>query len=121
LKTQQQEIGDAGEQIAADYIANLGYKILHRKWHFGHDELDIVARDGDELVIVEVKSRTGEEFEHPSEALSNTKIKHIVDAAEAYIQTYDVEEDTRFDLITIIFQGDTYILEHFKEAFYPGI
>jgi putative endonuclease len=121
LKTQQQEIGDSGEQIAADYITNLGYKILHRNWHFGHDELDIVARDGDELVIVEVKSRTGEEFEHPSEALSNKKIKHIVEAAEAYIQTYDVEEDTRFDLITIIFLGENYILEHFKEAFYPGI
>jgi putative endonuclease len=121
LKTNQKEIGNAGEQIAAVYLTNLGYRILHRNWHYGHDELDIVARDGNELVILEVKSRTGEEFEHPSEAVTNKKIKHIVEAAEAYIQTYDIEEETRFDLITIIFQGDTYILEHFKEAFYPGI
>jgi len=117
--TTQKEIGDSGEQIAAEYLTSLGYKIITRNWHFGHDELDIVACDGDELVIVEVKSRTGEEFEHPSEALSNKKIRHIIEAAEAYILDHNLDLDTRFDLVTIIFQGDKYELEHFKDAFYP--
>lgn len=115
----QKEIGNTGEQIAADYLVSLGYKILARNWYFGHDELDIVARDGYELVIVEVKSRTGDQYEHPSEALSNKKIRHIVEAAEAYILKYDIGLETRFDLVTVIFQGEKYELEHFKDAFYP--
>lgn len=117
----KKEIGDAGEQIAASYLVSLGYKILSRNWHFGHDELDIIARNGDELVVVEVKSRTGDRWEHPSEAVSKQKIRHIVEAADAYIQEHEISLETRFDVVTIIFKGEKYELEHFKEAFIPGL
>ncbi len=121
VKNRQQEIGEKGEQIAQAHIQSLGYKILATNWHFHHYELDIVAIDKEELVIVEVKARTGDRYEHPSEAVTNRKISFLVQAAEAYIQKYDIDRDTRFDIITIIFEGERYELEHFKDAFYPTL
>ena len=82
----QQEIGEKAEQLAQEYLLRLGYKILNTNYQYGHLELDIVAKDGEELVIVEVKGRSGLRYEHPSEAVTNSKIKRIVDAAEGYIQ-----------------------------------
>lgn len=117
----QREIGEIAEGLAQQHISKLGYQILETNWYYGHLELDIVARDGDELVIVEVKSRSGLRYEHPSEAVTNTKIKRIVEAADAYIQEKDIELETRFDVITVIFIGQKFELEHFKDAFYPTL
>ena len=92
---------------------------MDSNWQFGHLELDIIARQGDQLVIVEVKSRNGIRYEHPSEAVTNVKIKRIIEAAEAYIFEKDLNLETRFDVITVIFFGQQFELEHFENAFYP--
>lgn len=113
------ELGDLAEGLAQDYLRKLGYEIKVTNWYHGHLELDIVAQDGDELVIVEVKARSGLRYEHPSEAVTNTKIKRIVEAADAYIIQHESELDTRFDVITVIFFQQGHELEHFKDAFYP--
>lgn len=113
------ELGEIAEGMAQQYLSSLGYKILDTNWYHGHLELDIVAQDGKELVIVEVKARTGIRYEHPSEAVTNSKIKHIVDAADAYIIEKDIDLETRFDVITVIFFKQGHELEHFKDAFYP--
>ncbi len=113
------EIGIMGERLAQQHLRKLGYEILETNWHHGHLELDIIAQEANELVIVEVKSRSGIRYEHPSEAVTNAKIKRIVEAADAYIQENDVEIETRFDVITVIFLGQSHELEHFKDAFYP--
>ena len=115
----QQEIGEKAEELAQAHLLNLGYQILVTNYHYGHLELDIVAKDGDELVIVEVKARSGIRYEHPSEAVTNAKIKHIVEAADGYIQEKNWLGETRFDVITVIFFGQGFELEHFKDAFYP--
>jgi putative endonuclease len=115
----QREIGELGEKLAQQFLRKLGYEILATNWYYGHLELDIIARDGDELVIVEVKSRSGIRYEHPSEAVTMGKIKRIVEAADAYIQENDWENETRFDVITVIFFSQKHELEHFKDAFYP--
>ncbi|PTN10701.1 YraN family protein [Mangrovibacterium marinum] len=117
--TRQKEIGDKGEEIAQGYLQKIGYQLLATNWRFHHYEIDIIAKDGDELVIVEVKSRTGIAYEHPSEAISTRKIRFLIEAAEAYIFKTDSHCDTRFDVITIIFRDDDFELEHFKNAFYP--
>jgi putative endonuclease len=114
----QREIGEIAEGLAQQHITKLGYIILNTNWYFGHFELDSVARDGDQLVIVEVKSRNGIRYEHPSEAITNAKIKRLVEAADAYIREKNIELETRFDVITIIFFGEKFELEHFKDAFY---
>ena len=117
----QKEIGEKAEGLAQQYLQRLGYKIKEAKWHYGHLELDIVALDGDLLVIVEVKARTGIRYEHPSEAVTNSKIRRIVEAAEGYIQEKDWQGETRFDVITVIFFKEGHELEHFKDAFYPTL
>lgn len=113
------EIGAKAESLARKYLAGQGYTILDTNWYFGHLELDIVAKDKNELVIVEVKARSGIRYEHPSEAITNGKIKRIVEAADAYIIEKDFNMETRFDVITVIFFKEDYELEHFKSAFYP--
>ncbi len=115
------EIGEKAENLAQAHLQNLGYKILKTNYQYGHLELDIIARDGNELVIVEVKSRNGLRYEHPSEAVTNAKIKRIVEAADAYILDSGSELETRFDVITVIFFGENHELQHFKDAFYPTL
>lgn len=117
----QREIGELAEKHSRNYLRTQGYEILESNWYYGHLELDIIARDGDELVIVEVKSRNGLRYEHPSEAVTNAKMKRIVEAADAYIIEKDLDLETRFDVITIIFFGQDFELEHFKDAFYPTL
>ena len=114
------ETGGIAEQLARSYLIKKGYRILSTNWQFSHLELDIVAQLGEELVIVEVKSRHGEGFEHPTDAISSKKMSQVIEAAEAWIHFYNWEKDTRFDLITVTFTGpDQYDLEHYVEAFNP--
>lgn len=115
------ELGNKGEELAVAHLRSLGYQILDLNWFSHHLELDIVAKDGDELVIVEVKARGSETYEHPSEAVSNKKIRFLINAAEAYIQEKNLNCDTRFDVISIIFSGGKTELEHFVNAFYPPV
>ncbi|MFY9154245.1 MAG: YraN family protein [Prolixibacteraceae bacterium] len=115
------ELGNKGEELAVQHLKSLGFEILEVNWFSSHLEIDIIARDGNELVIVEVKSRGTDSYEHPSEAVSNKKIRFLVNAAEAYIFEKDINLDTRFDVISIIFLGKGYELEHFRNAFYPPL
>ena len=118
MKPTTKETGDSAEHIARGYLEKSGYEILDTNWRIGHLELDIVAREGDELVIVEVKSRLGEPFEHPVDALSNKKMKKIITAAEAWIQYHNWTKDTRFDLILVtIYGSNEYEIEHYDNAF----
>lgn len=112
--------GNAAEEVAEKYLLQKGYRIIARNWYFCHLELDIIAADGDELVIVEVKSKFGEPFDHPTEAISNKKIRQVIEAADNWVQQTDWSGDTRFDLITVVFYNEqNYELEHFEDAFSP--
>jgi len=121
MKKQGHELGRKGEEITKEYLRSIGYEILEENWFSHHLEIDIIAKDGNDLVIVEVKARGTESYEHPSEAVSTKKIRFLVNAAEAYIQQKDINLDTRFDVVSIIFSKGSYKLEHFKDAFYPPI
>lgn len=115
------ELGRKGEEIALAHLQSMGYEILELNWHSDHLEIDIIAKDGNELVIVEVKARGTASYEHPVEAVSNKKIRFLINAAEAYIQEKNSDLDTRFDVISIIFYGPGFEVEHFKDAFYPPV
>jgi len=115
------ELGRKGEELAVGHLRSHVYEILETNWHSHHLELDIIARDENELVIVEVKARNTASYEHPVEAVSNKKIRFLVNAAEAYIQDKDINLDTRFDVISIVFLGQGFQIEHFKDAFYPPV
>lgn len=116
------ELGLKGEEIAVAYLTKEGYKILARNWYYDHKEVDIIARQGDEIVIVEVKTREGNFFEEPWEAVSTRKIRNLVEVADAWLNLKQIDLETRFDVISIIFSDDvTYELTHFPGAFIPPV
>ena len=115
------ELGKAGEDAAVAYLERKGYLIRHRNWHSHHLELDIVAIDGDELVIVEVKTRTTTDYQEPEEAVNATKILRIVRAADAYIRRFELDMEVRFDIVTVVGTDAPFHIEHIEEAFYPPI
>ncbi len=115
------ELGKLGEDLAAKHIEKLGYPILARNWRNGHDEIDIIARDGEWLVIVEVKTRTSEYFGEPETAVTTAKQKSLVRAAEAYIFAHDFRGETRFDVIGILLDHGKINLNHIIDAFTPRL
>lgn len=115
------ELGNTGEQIAADYLKSQGYDILHTNWHWGHKELDVVARKGQMLVVVEVKTRQNTVWQMPHEAVSRKKQRNIVLAADAYVSRLKDDYDVRFDVISVVWNGGRYTVEHIEDAFGPSL
>ncbi len=114
------ESGSRAEQLAAKYLADAGYGIIHRNWHYLHKEIDIIAEINNTLVIVEVKSRMNKNVT-TDELISNRKLRNIVDATESYINKYKIEKKTRFDIIIISFSEGKNEIEHIEDAFIPGV
>lgn len=75
--TRRQALGVQGEQLAAEYLTRAGFLILERNWRNRHGELDIVARDRDTIVAVEVKTRSGSGYGHPFEAITAQKANRL--------------------------------------------
>ena len=96
------DLGRKGEDESVRYLENKGYYIMHRNWRSGKRELDIVARDGNEVAFVEVKTRRNTNFGRPEEAVDNRKIRRIVASADAYVRKYAVDLPIRFDIITVV-------------------
>ncbi|MCB0807612.1 MAG: YraN family protein [Bacteroidales bacterium] len=114
-------LGKKGEDIAAKHLSGLGYQIVERNWRFEKDEIDIIAMDGEFLVFVEVKTRSSNWYGEPYEAVDDRKEKLIVRGAEAYVVKKDLYNEVRFDIVSIVIDGNKQTINHMKEAFYPGI
>lgn len=115
------ELGKEGEDEASAYLRDKGYTILHRNWHAGRKELDIVALKDKELIIVEVKTRRNEEFGNPEDAVTPRKIRNIVASADAYIKQFAIDLPVRFDIITVVGTRPPFAIEHIEEAFLPPV
>ena len=116
------EIGRAGEAVARKYLEQRGYRVLHINWRYGHYELDIVARRPEWLVVVEVKTRDRHRILEPEDAVDAAKIRRTVAAADAYVQTFDIDLPVRFDILSLIKRSDgSYRIEHIEDAFYAPI
>jgi putative endonuclease len=113
------EIGKKGEKLAAEYLAGNGYKLVVMNWHYKHKEIDIIAYDNEQLVIVEVKLRSTDYFGDPSEAVTKKKQRFLIEAAEAYLETINKAPEVRFDIISIIASTKGYQFEHITDAFNP--
>lgn len=113
--------GSMGEKIALDYLIGKGYTILHTNWRWGHKELDIVAKIGSTMVVVEVKTRGSSHWQEPKDAVVKKKQKNIISAADAYVSKYNHCGDVQFDIISIVWQHEGYSIEHIEDAFYPTL
>jgi putative endonuclease len=119
--SESQSLGQKGETFAIEYLQKAGYKIRHRNWRSGKKELDIVAENKDYIVFVEVKTRNDGYFEHPVNAITKEKQSSMILAADGYIQRYNLNKESRFDVITIIAKGEILDIDHIESAFYPTL
>ena len=116
------DLGKWGEELAAQHLREQGYTILDRDWRLGHRDLDIVARtpDGTTVVFVEVKTRTSDVVSRPQDAVDARKVRSLGAAANAYAKEFQLWDELRFDLISIIGdRAETAVLEHVEDAFNP--
>ncbi|MBI5555527.1 MAG: YraN family protein [Elusimicrobia bacterium] len=98
--------GFAGEEKAADYLRDLGYKILEQNWRSARGEVDIIALDREALVFVEVKSRQDIEYGLPQQAVNSFKQRQIIKAALGYLKSRGImDQDIRFDVVSISGEG----------------
>lgn len=115
---ERNETGKDGEAAAREYLEKQGYVIAHTNWHWHHYELDIVAVCDNELVVVEVKTRSEDFLLSPEEAVDSGKIRRIVAAADAYARFFNVALPIRFDIVSLIKKQGGYEIEHIEDAFY---
>jgi putative endonuclease len=118
---QHNEVGKAGEAAAVAYLKAKGYRIRNVNWRKAFLELDIVAQTPDEQVFVEVKTRRGD-TSSPAEAMHDTKIGRLVEAADSYIRQTEAEDlPARFDVVFIVGEESDFEIEHIENAFYPPV
>lgn len=113
-------IGADGEEIARKYLREKGYAILESNWSTTFGELDIVAKRGDELVFVEVKTRRGTGTEAALEAVTAAKHERMLKAVYQYLHDHDIDTDTqwRIDVIAVAIQaGGRPQVDHVEDAF----
>ncbi len=114
----RKKVGADGEDQAAKYLKAKGYRIIEMNWHCWLGEIDIISKDADTLVFCEVKTRSNQSLGHPLEAITVSKQEKLRRLGEAYIQvTPNNDTPLRFDVISIIANGDGNSLEHIKDAF----
>jgi putative endonuclease len=121
MMSESHSLGQKGEEIAAGYLKNKGFRIRHQNWVAGKKELDIVAENSDNLVFVEVKTLTYDMNLQPRDLVTREKQKLMILAAEAYIRKYDINKESRFDVITVISKGKEFEIDHIENAFYPTL
>jgi putative endonuclease len=115
--------GRRGEDLAHRYLRKRGFTIVARNYRLatGAGEADIIAieraREGDELVMVEVKSRESGDFGPPDRAIGAEKRAHLLRVARAYARKTDTPiEQVRFDVVTVILSQPP-VIEHYRDAF----
>jgi putative endonuclease len=114
---QNHDLGKQGEDLAFKHILSLGYKILERNWCFRKMEIDLIARDKNQLVFLEVKTRANDKFGKPFEFVSLNKQKLMVRGANFYLEQKNILAEARFDIISITLHPQLK-LEHIQDAFY---
>jgi putative endonuclease len=115
--------GRRGEDLAHRFLRKRGFTIVARNYRLasGDAEADIIAIEGDDLVIVEVKARTTAEFGPPDRAIGEEKRAHLVRVARAYAKKTETPwEQVRFDMVTVILKSPPEI-EHHRDAFRPAM
>ena len=119
-ETPRDALGDRGENLAARYLRNRGYKIIVRNFRCDLGEIDIVARDGKTLVFVEVKTRAYED-PAPEDQVNQAKQHQLTKVAKLYLSRYGVPQPpSRFDVVAIIWpNGRDPLIRHTPHAFEP--
>lgn len=108
--------GRTGENIATRYLQNIGYEVIERNFSCRQGEIDIIAKDHNEIVFVEVKTRSNLLYGKPAEAVTQTKKNHIEKVAQYYLYIKKLEKEyIRIDVIEIYVNKNQYKINHIKQ------
>ncbi|MGQ0823517.1 MAG: YraN family protein [Actinomycetota bacterium] len=110
-------VGASGEDAAAAWYADEGYEVVARNWRVRTGEIDIVARRGSTLVFCEVKTRRGNAFGVPAEAVTTDKQRRIRRLAAEYLSTHAGAGEIRFDVAAVTASGDGWDIDVLEAAF----
>lgn len=112
-------LGGAGERLAAGWLEARGYRVLAHNWRCAYGELDVIAEEQGELVFVEVKTRRGNAYGAPEEAITASKRAHLIAAAQSYLAEQQREEQPyRIDVVAVQLdgQGRLVAVRHYRNA-----
>jgi len=116
------DIGYRGEDLAAEFLKNEGYRVLERNYRFERNEVDLVCLDpdkGGELVFVEVKTRSGSGFGPPEASVTDEKKRSLIEVSRAYLHERQLEgAPSRFDVVGIVLAEGEPEIEHHENAFW---
>jgi putative endonuclease len=119
---EKNKTGKQGEAVARQYLEDNGYKVLETNWRFRHYELDIIATNGTELIIAEVKTRSEDYLIAPERAVDRGKIRRIVIASDVYARMKRINLPVRFDVVCLIKRDASCSIEnHIENAFFAPI
>jgi putative endonuclease len=119
VKGRSDELGKRGEDLAAEYLTGTGLVVLSRNWRCREGEVDLVATDGERLVVCEVKTRSGTGYGEPSEGVTPAKAARIRRVTAEWLRTYRVSWcEIRFDVLAVLCPPDgPCTVEHLQGAF----
>jgi putative endonuclease len=117
--SRSQKLGRSGEDASLEFLRKKNYEILHRGFRFHRAEIDIIARDGETLVFIEVKTRRRWEHGLPEESVTPAKQRQIRRVAEAYLALNSLPDvPCRFDILSLYFRETRgYEVHHILDAF----
>lgn len=122
MRWRKKDVGDLGERLAARHLKRLGLRIVARQYRTRRGEIDLIARDGSQIVFVEVKSRRANQPGHPTDAITPAKQKKLTELALAYLKQHRLlEHRARFDVVAVTIANpvEQSRIEHFPDAFPP--
>lgn len=110
--------GSAAEKIAESFLRSQGIEILENNYRYGKGEIDIIARDGEVLVFVEVKSKRTDESGRPEDEVDTRKQTQIRHIAEGYLHEHSIRDTAcRCDVVAIVGDEKEHIIRYYKDAF----
>ena len=113
------DFGKLAEELAENFLVEKNYKILAKNYRYLKAEIDIIAQFENQIVIVDVQARATDAFMLPQEAINKKKIRLIVSAANEFLETNNIELETRFDVISVLpSEKGKLEITHIENAFY---
>lgn len=95
------QLGKYGEKLAANFLVRHGAKIVETNYYTRYGEIDLIAIMGDEILFVEVKTRTSSEYGYPEQAINYFKVRHLYKAIQIYLQREGINNFWRLDGISV--------------------
>ena len=112
-------LGRRGEVLAREWLEARGLVLLESNWRWEHREIDLIMEGQDAIHFIEVKTLQAPAAHQPWEAVTLAKQRNVSSAAQHFISERHIRKEARFDIVSIIFEGDEPSLEYIPEAFFP--